>query len=349
MPFIRNASPAFVFLVHPRDVKDLYNVRGSSVVADHSADESEFRDKMLSLPPTITGEITFGFDPIRGEMLVVLCLPEQIMFSRGRDEIDRALEVVESRGALVLGLGALTAPATRGGLTLVPKLPRRLTLTTGNAFTAAVARRNVVEASEFLGLDDRATVAVVGCTGSVGVAAARLLDRAGFRLILIGRSQTRVRKELADLVPHATVSGSLDDLAHADITLLLTGDPSAQVTPGIVKPGSVILDLAHPVNIQREDYQAFAQRDIHVAQGGLVNIPGYHLTTDLRLADRHSALACLAETYLFAKEGITEHSVGQASPDLAIELEAVAVRHRVQVRPLDLPATHSVEGAEPVR
>jgi len=337
MPYLRNQPPAFVFLAHPRDVKDLYAVRGSSVVAEHSADEDEFREKMLSLPPTITGEVTFGFDQIRGELLIVLCMPEQIMYSSGREQIDAALEVVESRGASVLGLGALTAPATRGGLTLVPKAPRGLTITTGNAYTAAVARHNVVEASVAAGLDDNALVAVVGCTGSVGVAAARLLDRAGFRLVLIGRSQKRVHKELADVVPRATVSGSVEDVAQADITLLLTGDPSARITPEIVKPGAIVLDLAHPLNIQKEEYEHFAQRDIHVAQGGLVNIPGYHLTTDLRLPDRYSALACLAETYLFAKEGIREHAVGQASVDFAIELEAAAARHGVRPRPLDLP------------
>lgn len=339
MPYLRNEAPAFVFLAHPRDVKDLYAVRGSSVIAEHSADEDEFRDKMLTLPPTITGDITFGFDPIRGELLIVLCLPERIMYSHGREEIDAAVGVVQSRGASVLGLGALTAPATRGGLTLVPKAPRGLTITTGNAYTAAVARHNVVEASQHAGLGDSAVVAVVGCTGSVGVAAARLLDRAGFRLVLIGRSRTRVHRELGDLVPRATVSGSVEDVAHADITLLLTGDPSARITPEMVKPGSMVLDLAHPVNIEREDYARFAERDVRVAQGGLVNIPGYHLTTNLRLPDRHSALACLAETYLFAKEGIREHSVGHASPDFAVELEAVAARHHVRPRPLDLPGT----------
>jgi fatty aldehyde-generating acyl-ACP reductase len=339
MAYLRNQPPAFIFMAHPRDVRDLYAVRGASVIAEHSADEHEFRDKMLTLPPTITSDITFGFDPCRGELLIVLCLPEQIMYSRGREQIDAALDVVASRGAHVVGLGALTAPATRGGLTLVPKAAKGLTITTGNAYTAAVARHNVVEASIWAGLDERAVVAVVGCTGSVGVAAARLLDRAGFRLILVGRSQTRVHKELADLVPRATVSGRVEDVADADITLLLTGDPSARLEPRMVKPGGVVLDLAHPVNIAREDYPVFAQRDIHVAQGGLVQIPGYHLDTNLRLAGRDCALACLAETYLFAKEGIREHSVGQASPDFAVELEAVAARHRVRPRPLDLPGS----------
>jgi predicted amino acid dehydrogenase len=338
MPYLRGQPPAFVFMVHPRDHQDLHNVRGSSVVASHSATEEEFREKMLSLPPTITGEVTFGFDPVRGEMLVVLCLPERIMFSHGREQIDEAVRVAHARGAVVLGLGALTAPATRGGQTLLPTLPRPMTLTTGNAFTAAVARTNVVEASVAMGLDDRATVAVLGCTGSVGVAASRLLDRAGFRLMLVGRSQTRVRKELGDLLSKSIVSGSVADVGQADIVLLLTGDPSAHVDPDMVKPGAVVLDLAHPVNIQREDYPLYEQRDVRVAQGGLVTIPGYHCTTDIRLPDRHCALACLAETYLFAREGITEHSVGQASVDFAIELESVAARYGVRSRRLDLDA-----------
>lgn len=338
MPYLRSQPPGFVFLGHPRDVQDLYVVRGSSVVAQHSSSEEEFRDKMLTLPPTITDEFTFGFDSVRGEFLIVLCLPNTILYSRGREQIDLAVQVAHSRGARVLGLGALTAPATRGGLTLVPKLPRGMTLTTGNAYTAAVARRNVIEASEAMGIGDSATVAVVGCTGSVGVAASRLLDRDGFRLVLIGRSQTRVRKELADIVPRARVSGTIGDVGQADIILLLTGDPSAYVTPDLVKPGAVVLDLAHPLNIQHEDYPSFLQRDVRVAQGGLARIPGYHLTTDLRLPDRQSALACLAETYLFAKEGITEHSVGQASADFAVQMEAVAARHGVSPRPLDLDA-----------
>ncbi|MGN9913957.1 hypothetical protein ACTMTJ_41145 [Phytohabitans sp. LJ34] len=344
MSYLRNQPPGFVFLAHPRDAQDLHHVRGSSVVAQHSATEEEFQEKMLSLPPTITGEVTFGFDVLRGEFLVVLCLPDTILYSQGREQIDQAVQVAQSRGARVIGLGALTAPATRGGLTLVPKLPRGMTVTTGNAYTAAVARRNVVEASEVLATGEGATVAVVGCTGSVGVAASRLLDREGFRLVLVGRSQTRVRKELADLVPRATVSGSIADVGQADIILLLTGDPSAYVTPDLVKPGAIVLDLAHPLNIQKEDYPRFEQRDVRVAQGGLVNIPGYHLTTDLRLPDRHSALACLAETYLFAKEGITEHSVGQASVDFAIEMEAVAARHGVRTRPLNLDATVGAAG-----
>jgi fatty aldehyde-generating acyl-ACP reductase len=334
MPYLRQDPPAFIFLIHPRDRHDLHLAPGASLIRRHSASEEEFQDKMLTLPPTFGGEVTFGFDPIRGEILGVFRMPAQILYPGGRAEIEVAVQIAADRGASVVGLGALTAPATRGGLTLVPKLPRGLTLTTGNALTAAVARANVVEASQATGLGTDAVVAVVGCTGSVGVAAARLLDRLGFRLVLIGRSVTRVRKELGDLQPRASVSGTVTDAAAADIVLLVTGDPSARIAPDLPKPETVVIDLAQPVNIAGSQYPAFASRDVTVAQGGLVHVPGYHCTQEMRLPDRHSVLACLAETYLFAKAGIAEHSVGQATVPLALELEEIAAQHGFQYRPL---------------
>lgn len=337
MTYLRREPPAFMFLGHPRDHRDLHTaVPGSSVVRDHSASEEEFRERMLTLPPTVGGEITFGFERIRGELLIVLKMPDQILYSEGRAEIERALHIAAGRGASVVGLGALTAPATRGGLTLLPKVPPGITLTTGNALTAASAHANVLEAGEALGFGTDAVVAVVGCTGSVGVAASRLLDRSGFKLILIGRSVTRVGKELADLTPRAVVSGSTTDAAAADIILLLTGDLSAQIPPELPKPGAVVIDLAHPMNIPHEAYATFAARDVQVAQGGLMLIPNYRSGVDMRLPDQHCALACLTETYLFAKAGIREHAVGQATVPLALEMMDIAAGFGVRNRPLDL-------------
>jgi predicted amino acid dehydrogenase len=321
---------------HPRDRIDLLNSPGGRLVRAHSTDDDQFVAKMLTLPPTFAGDVTFGFDSIRGETLMVFRMPEQIMYADGRAEIDKAVQIAVGRGSSVIGLGALTAPATRGGQTLLSKVPAGVTITTGNALTAAVGRANVVEASEALGLGPDAEVAVVGCTGSVGVAASRLLDRAGYRLVLIGRSVTRVRKELADLLPRATVSGTLADAAGADVLLLLTGDPSAHVPPDLPKPGAVVLDLAHPANIPQSAYPDYAIRGVQVVAGGVVDIPGHYCALDMRLPDRNCALACLTETYLFAKAGIRKHSVGQATVSLALELEEIAADYGIRNRPLGL-------------
>lgn len=346
MTYLTSQAPWFVFLIHARDVQDLFQVRGSALIAEHSVDEDEFRDKMCTMPPTVLGRATFGLGPVAGELIAVVRMPGQLLRPEGRRSISEAVNLAATRGARVIGLGALTAPATRGGLTLVPELPKGVTLTTGNAFTAAIACANVAEAAKATGLGDAATVAVVGCHGSVGTAASRLLAARGTDLLLIGRTVTRVERELPDLLTRARVSADLRDLAAADIVLLLTSDPTAQLVPDLVRPGTVVIDLAHPVNIPQASYQDFLDRGIRVAQGGLVEIPGYHSEVDFRLPSRRAALACLAETYLFAREGIREHSVGPASAELAAELADVAAGYGIRPWPLGLAATEpSVAGA----
>lgn len=346
MTYLTSQAPWFVFLIHARDVQDLFQVRGSALIAEHSADEDEFRDKMCTMPPTVIGQVSFGLGPVTGELIAVVRMPGQLLRPEGRRSISEAVRLAATRGARVIGLGALTAPATRGGLTLVPELPKGVTLTTGNALTAAIARANVAEAAQATGLGDAGTVAVVGCHGSVGTAASRLLAASGTDLLLIGRTVTRVQRELPDLMTRARVSADLRDLANADIVLLLTSDPSAQLVPELVRPGTVIIDLAHPMNIPLSQYQAFRDRGVLVAQGGLVEIPWYHSTVDFRLPSRRAALACLAETYLFAREGIREHSVGPASAELAAELAGLAAGYGIRPWPLGLAATEpSVAGA----
>jgi fatty aldehyde-generating acyl-ACP reductase len=291
--------------------------------------------------------VRFGFSPVHGEVVGVLCMPWEILHLKGRQGIVEAVEVAVGRGTPVIGLGALTSPATRGGASLVPLVPRGVTITTGNAYTAVVAYRNTMEALGALGDSGSRRVAVVGCTGSVGVATARLLDRVGLDLILIGRAQQRVHRELPDLAARSTVSADRRDVGDAEVVLLLTGDPGAQLEPDMVRPGSIVLDLSHPFNIPPRRFGEFRTRGVRVAQGGLVHIPGYSSTAELRLPDRRCTLACLAETYLFAREGIREHSVGQASVELALELEDIAERYGVRPRPLDLDGEDAPSGPAP--
>ncbi len=336
LPYLGGQPPWFSFIVHPRTFDDLHDFAGSSIIAEHSSSEAEFRAKVLSLPPTVVGEMIFGFSPIRGELISISRMPNQVMHLSGQRAIVEAVKLAASRGSQVVGLGALTAPATHGGLSLLDGLPKGLTVTTGNALTAAVARQNVMEAIAALNRQISPRVAVVGCTGSVGVAASRLLAQAGLDLVLVGRSAHRVEAELPDLVQRFEVSRDGLGTARCDIVLLLTGDRTARLTPELVKPGAVVIDFAQPANIERAAYAAFASRGVRVVQGGIVKIPNYYCTAELGLPDRRHSFACLAETYLFAREGIREHSVGRASTEIALHLEKVAARHGVTARPLGL-------------
>ncbi|TMK37794.1 MAG: hypothetical protein E6G66_19305 [Actinobacteria bacterium] len=222
LPYLSAQPPAFVFLTHLRDDDDLHRIGASSFLRRYSDGEDDFRRKMCSLPPLVAGEISFGFGPVRGEVVVVMRMPDELLAGSGGRSVIEGLEVALARGAPVIGLGALIAPATAGGARLLRHLPDGVTLTNTNAYTAVVVRANVHEAAAALGLGPRAQVAVIGCTGSVGVPASRLLAADGFRLVLVGRTVERVRRHLGDLEGGARVAAGLDSAQGSDVVVLLT-------------------------------------------------------------------------------------------------------------------------------
>jgi fatty aldehyde-generating acyl-ACP reductase len=341
LPHITDADvPWFAFLGHPRDVADLQRIRACDFLRRYSASEEEFVRKACSLEPLVIGDFRFGNAPIWADLICVMRMYPEIVAVGGRSAVAAGVALAAKRGASVVGLGALTAPATAAGQTLLRALPAGITVTTGNAYTAAVSRRNVLAASELLGLDRRARVAVVGCTGSVGSAASQLLYADGFQLLLIGRTAERAERVLRLPSSEVRYAGDLSGLADCDIVLLLTHEPAARVRPEHVKPGTVLLDLAQPGNLARVDDAAWRRKGVAVIEGGMVEIPGYRCSFDFRLRTPRLTFACFAETYLFAKEGIREHSVGRPAPDRCLHFERIAERHGV--RPAALSTTAHV-------
>lgn len=338
MPYLSNRAPWFVFLVHPRGMDDLYRDGTVRFVRRYSDSEAEVRAKACSLPPVVVGDAVFGSSTVRGELISVMRMPETMTDAGAARAVLEGAKVALQRGARVIGLGALTAPATGGGVTLLRHLPAGVTLTNGNAYTAAIVRHNVAEAHAALGLDRRALVAVVGCTGSVGVPTSQLLAAAGFDLLLIGRSVERARHLLGELAGCATFSGDMDDVRGADIVVLLTNDGAARITPERVRAGTVVIDCAQPANVEPATHHQFRRRGITIVEGGIVRIPGFASTYDLGLADPAEAFACLAETYLLARAGIRDHSVGCPSVEAVQRMERLAQRYGVRPRPLDLEA-----------
>jgi predicted amino acid dehydrogenase len=347
---IDRRAPWFAFLLHFREHDDLYRVGGSSLLRRYSGSEEEFKTKMCSMPPLVAAEVTFGFAPIRGEVVGIMRMPEEMI---GREAVRAVVEGVElaaTRGARVVGLGALTASATRGGERLLAELPRGVLVTNGNAYTAAVVRQNVVSTVKGLELGRTPVVAIVGCTGSVGVPATRLVAEEGYELVLVGRTARRVERELGDL--DATFAGSIDAVHSADLVVLLTSDPAARLRPEHVREGATVIDFAHPVNLERELWRGFHDRGVSLYEGAGIEIPHYRcnlIGSGFGVANV-TAPACLAETYLIAKEGIGESSVGRPSLDFVHKLERVAARHGVHpapLKPLGAPEPRTASAGQP--
>jgi fatty aldehyde-generating acyl-ACP reductase len=335
--YLSSAQPWFVFLVHPRDIAEFLTIPGASLLRRYSDTDEEFVQKATSNPPVVCEDVAFLGSAVRGEIVGVPRLPESLLTPDGNRAVVEAMELGVQRGARVIGLGALTAPATAGGRALLRHVPPNVTITNGNGLTAAVTYRNVLEAVAMLEPVGNAHVAVLGATGSVGHAVSHLLAEDGFALTLIGPTHERVERLLGDLLDHATAAAGLAAVADADIVLALTNDSSATITPELPREGAIVIDVAQPHNVEDDAIAEFAERGISVVRGGTVQIPGYSCARDFRLKSKRHSFACLAETYLLACEGIREHSVGRPSADYARQMAELAAHHGVAICPLELP------------
>lgn len=187
----RPGDGRFAFLVHPLAWKDYVDVDSTlSVLSDDQLAtlSSAFAD---NFDPFVIGEtrvVGKNGKAAYGEFILVPRRAEQLQaMSREQavTEIGQAVRLAQKRGAQIVGLGAYTSVATRGGLSL--KAAGMPPLTTGNSYTAVASCKTIHLAAEQRGwnLSGR-TVAVVGAGGAVGQALCILLARDAGRLLLVG-------------------------------------------------------------------------------------------------------------------------------------------------------------------
>lgn len=325
----------FAFLVHPRASvrKDLGGVwRPLGLVADPIYDWALRR---LPVPPVTIGTSTLADDPqsTAGWVILVPLSARQMLELRREQvvaKIDAAINHAVDLGADVVGLGALTAPITKGGQKLAQRTD--IGVTNGNAFTAAITCAAIEQLiARCPGGDPE--IAVVGATGSVGSCVVQMLARRRLasRLTLVARTVRRL-EELATSVravaPGLNVRTTSDLLKvrEADLVVLLTSSADSVLRSEHLKQGAIVLDDTQPRNTSPT---LLTERpDVLVVDGGLVGVPGLNLGVNLDLP-KDCAYACLAETALLALEGHTGHfSIGNPTLEQAEYMAHLAEKHR---------------------
>jgi predicted amino acid dehydrogenase len=317
----------FAFTVHPRTRigEDLARVWAPLGRVPERAYATALR--RLPPPPHAMARIRIGDEHV-GHVVLVPFGARHLLEApgEGRARVHRAVDKARDLGCDVVGLGALTATVTGGGVSLRGRTD--IGVTNGNAFTAAIiddqARRLLREAVDPAA---DAHVAVVGATGSVGSALTRLLarDRAVARLTLVARSRPRLEALAAEVgrrVP-TTAATTLGAVGDADLVVLLTASADALLGPEHLKPGAVVLDGTQPRNTSAD--LLGTRPDVLVVDGGVVSIPSLRLVGgDIGLPDGR-AYACFAETALLALSGHRGHfSIGAPDLELVDQTRALA-------------------------
>ena len=158
---------------------------------------------------------------------------------------------------------------------------------------------------------------VVGATGAIGSACARLLALASAELWLVSPESAKLLALKEDIErdnPGAAVHVAAtpdDHLSQMDLIVTATSGAGKRVLDIMaVKPGCVITDVARPLDLSAEDV---ARRpDVLVVESGEIELPGEVRMRDIGLPP-NVVYACLAETIVLALEGRYENfTIGRA-------------------------------------
>ena len=318
----------FAFVIHPLSQKYLANVKPLEMLSKVSppAVMDVVEKAVAYTPPMVYSKVEGISSPTgveaKGWLILVGGTPRQIMSHSPEftyRQLLAAAEMAKKMGAQIMGLGAFTKVVGDAGVTVAKRAP--LPITTGNSYSAsgalwaahdAVARLGLVKLEK--GKKIRGKAMVVGATGAIGSACARLLARTAQEVHLVSPESAKLlvlEKSILRDSPEAKLvlaSYADSDRSIGDMDMIVTATSGAGkkiLDIMKVKPGCVITDVARPLDLPAEEV---AKRpDVLVIESGEVYLPGEVRMKQIGFEDHNVVYACLAETIVLTLEGRFEN------------------------------------------
>ncbi|MGI6684315.1 MAG: polysaccharide biosynthesis protein [Bacillota bacterium] len=311
----------FAFMIHPLDITDIYRKFPYAKVMPR-----RLLEKAVSFcPPLYVSHITgvaSKYKETQGYFVACPLTSRQMMELPEKYVLNKIIQTgryAEKLGVKVLGLGAMTSVVGDAGITVARNLS--IPVTTGNSYTVYTALEGMKKAAETVGIDwQRAEIAIIGATGSIGSICSRILSKECRYLTLVARDEIKLEKLAGKILYEdglavRTTTKIENIIGQADIVLAVSSAVTEIIDPRKLKPGAVVCDVARPRSVS----QAVAKErdDILVIEGGLIELPGdvnfnFNFGYPPKLA-----LACMAETILLALENLWEsYTLGR---DLTID------------------------------
>ena len=318
----------FAFVIHPLSQKYLTNVKPLELLAKVSppAVMDAVEKAVAYSPPMVYSEVEGIRSPTgveaKGWLIFVGGTPKQIMSHSPEftyRQLLAAADMAKKLGAQIMGLGAFTKVVGDAGVTVAKRAP--LPITTGNSYSASGALWAAHDAAARLGLVElekgkkiKGKAMVVGATGAIGSACARLLARTAEEVHLVSPESAKLlvlEKSILRESPEAKLvlaSYADSDRSIGDMDMIVTATSGAGkkiLDIMKVKPGCVITDVARPLDLPPEEV---AKRpDVLVIESGEVYLPGKVRMKQIGFEDHNVVYACLAETIVLTLEGRFEN------------------------------------------
>ncbi len=292
----------FGFIIHPLFPKDLARYYPVVKYLPDRVIEAFLKRKSPVVASQITGVKSKTGVETEGWFIGLPLVPRQINslpIDFVYERISMCVDLAESKGASLIGLGAFSSVVGDGGVTVAGRA--KIGVTTGNSYTVATAISGTLQAARSLDIDPaNSTLAVFGATGSIGKTCAKILGRQFGRVILIARDLERTR-EVAAEIPNSVASIDLDDMLTADVIVTVSAAAKELILPDHLKPGCVVCDVARPRDVSVR--VAKERPDVLVIEGGVIKVPGdVEFNFPLGFPPK-TAYACMSETMILALEG----------------------------------------------
>lgn len=321
------------FLVHSRDIKDL--TRKYPILRFVPRIIVNFIAR--NLPPITVSKITGlkneDSSDIEGFIIGITMTARQMIENRelALKKIIDACKYAEKKGVTIIGLGALTASFSKGGLDILPHI-KKLKVTTGRAYTTKTVTDYVKHCIDRFGYDrSKVKIAIVGAGGSVGSSCGKLLSLWGVKNILLIDVQKRaemLKKSLEHLEStnenlKVEISHSISSIKNSDIIITATNAPEAVLSSSDLSPGSIVINDAQPSDVP--DKVILERSDILVIEGGIIHTPGIKCNFNLGLAHREDTFCCLGEVLILARRDHSDHyALGELDQNLISQIEGMA-------------------------
>lgn len=311
---------------------------------DFKMPSQEFLGQLFNLTPSFKLYDILDFksktnQSVNGCFIVATFIPEMIerdvwtIFAK----VVRACKIAEKAGVGIVTLGGFTSiVGERIGQQISHEVD--VAVTTGNTFTAAMAIDGVIKAAGLLNLEAAGLkAAIIGGTGDIGSACARVLtDKVG-QLTITGRTKSNLHRLNRELTKRrkAKIIATTDNEAavrEADIIISAASATVPIINIGWFKPGAIICDVGYPKNIS---YSPVIRDDILVFSGGLAKSPSpISLPIDMGLPAADTVYGCFSEAIILALEKRYENfsfGRGNITADKIDEIRALGRKHGFEV------------------
>lgn len=309
-------NPNFIFLVHPRNMDDVYHTIPFLKIISKIIPEKTIC-KIISICPVYSVAKIKWKNKINGLIVTTTYLPS-MLFEKRENAVRMAEKIISyirktTLSHVCLGLGGWWPIITNNGLAFNKFLDKndRIKVTNGHTGTLASIYLTIKKISLLSGRDiHKLSIMVLG-VGRMGEAVAKVLNGNVHTIALGDKNTVRLdivknmleKETLSSVIKIHFIPENINDnelnliLSKYDIVICTTSNVSYITDNEKALKGCIIIDDARP-----EAFPRILDFDTRTAvlEGGLMKIEGIEVNYDFGFGKKDNVFGCLAETFMLA-------------------------------------------------